>query len=134
MNGTSDTQFLQDAYIQDGASPAAGVIVVGCTVGDDYDDPKSRVGVRTNGAWLEFGFSGDAVVSLDASSDGRAYALGENGNVLRFDWKTPRTRDELRSAVDATTESDVGAYTASCNASFRARHPPVHAPLGACTS
>ena len=38
--------FDHDDYIQEGANPASGVVVLACTVGDDYDDPKNRILVR----------------------------------------------------------------------------------------
>jgi hypothetical protein len=96
MNSGS-TVFGPDDYIQEGASPAAGTIVLACTVGEDYDNPKNRILVRRSEAWLEFGSSGEAVLSIDASADGMAYVLGENGTVIRFDWRAP-TRDELRAS------------------------------------
>jgi len=89
--------FNQDDYIQEGANPALGVIVVACTVGEDYDTPKNRILVRKGETWLEFGSSGEAVVSVDATVDGMAYVLGENGSVIRFDWQAPTT-EELRAS------------------------------------
>ncbi len=92
-----DTLFGQDDYIQEGASPAASTIVLACTVGEDYDKPKNRILVRKSESWLEFGSSGEAVLSIDASGDGMAYVLGENGTVIRFNWRAA-TRDELRAS------------------------------------
>jgi len=46
---------------------------------------------------MEFGSSGEAVLSVDASEDGTAYVLGENGTVIEFDWKTAN-QDELRAS------------------------------------
>lgn len=98
MNGISDTEFIRDAFIQEGVSPAPGIIIAACTVGDDYDTPKNRVGVRKQDFWLEFGLSAEAVLSVDAADDGLAYVLGENGSVVRFAWRAPTTRDELRAS------------------------------------
>ncbi|MCF7220574.1 hypothetical protein [Marilutibacter chinensis] len=95
MNGISDSEFIQDAFIQEGVSPAPDVVILACTVGDDYDDPKNRVGVKKNGLWLDFSLAGEAILSVDASADGLAYVLGENGTIVRFDWKIPTTKDEL---------------------------------------
>jgi hypothetical protein len=98
MNGISDREFIQDAYIQEGVSPVPGVVIVASTIGDDYDNPKNRIGVRKQDSWLEFGLSGEAVLSIDATDDGLAYVLGENGTVVRFNWQTPGTKDELRAS------------------------------------
>lgn len=94
----TDAEFLRDAYIQEGVSPVPGVVIAVCTVGDDYDNPGNRIGVRRDGAWLEFDVSGEAVLSVDATEAGLAYVLGENGTVIRFDWKTPRTREALKAS------------------------------------
>jgi hypothetical protein len=95
--GSRSRIFDHDDYIQEGASPASGVIVLACTVGDDYDDPKNRILVRKEETWLEFGCRGEAVLSTDASANGMAYVLGENGTVIRFDWRAATT-DELRAS------------------------------------
>jgi hypothetical protein len=50
--------FTQDDYIQEGVSPAPGVLVVACTVGDDYDNPKNRVAIKRSESWLEFSKTG----------------------------------------------------------------------------
>ncbi len=107
MNGISDTEFIHDAFIQEGVSPAPGIIIAACTIGDDYDTPKNRVGVRKLGFWLEFGLSAEAILSIDAAADGFAYVLGENGSVVRFDWKSPATRDELRASRKAFANAKV---------------------------
>ncbi|MDQ0588990.1 hypothetical protein [Variovorax paradoxus] len=73
-------------YIQEGANPAPGVVLLGCTVGDDYDNPDNRVLVVRDGALAAFSFGGDELVSIDATAGGTGYALGENGTVIRFDW------------------------------------------------
>lgn len=98
MNGIADSEFIQDAYIQEGVSPKTGVIIVACTIGDDYDNPKNRIGVKKADTWLEFGLSAEAILSVDASADGLAYVLGENGTIVRFNWDAPLTRDELRAS------------------------------------
>lgn len=107
MNGMSDTEFIEEAFIQEGVSPASGVIIVACTIGDDYDNPKNRIGVRKQGGWLEFGLSAEAILSVDAADDGSAYVLGENGSVVRFDWKSPTTRDELKASRKAYANAAV---------------------------
>jgi hypothetical protein len=90
--------FSQYDYIQEGANPSPGAIVIACTIGNNYDNPKNRVVVKRNDIWLEFRTSGESVLSIDASDDGMAFVLGENGSVIEFDWKTPKTQDELRAS------------------------------------
>ncbi|AKF85752.1 hypothetical protein MFUL124B02_15765 [Myxococcus fulvus 124B02] len=98
MRGLTDAGFLNEAFIQEGVSPAPGVVIASCTVGDDEDAPRNRVGVRRDGAWLDFGLSGEAVLSVDATEAGLAWVLGENGTVVRFDWKTPATQEALKAS------------------------------------
>ncbi|MDP9994088.1 hypothetical protein J2W28_006486 [Variovorax boronicumulans] len=73
-------------YIQEGANPALGVVLLGCTVGDDYDNPDNRVLVVRDAAVAAFSFGGDELVSIDAGAGGTGYALGENGTLISFDW------------------------------------------------
>jgi hypothetical protein len=95
---TSTSALFDKAdYIQEGASPVSGTIVLACTVGEDYDNPKNRILVRKSDSWLEFGSSGEAVLSIDASAEGMAYVLGENGTVIRFDWRAT-SKDALRAS------------------------------------
>lgn len=107
MSGIPDAEFLQDAFIQEGVSPVPGVVIAACTVGDDEDAPKNRVGIRQDGEWLEFSLSDEAILSVDATPGGEAYVLGENGTVVRFDWKTPKTRDALRASRKLFTNGAV---------------------------
>jgi len=76
-----------DDFVQQGASPAKGVVLLACTVGDDYDNPKNRTLVLQDGVWLEFTSEGDALLGVDASPEGDAYVLGEDGSVIEFDWR-----------------------------------------------
>jgi hypothetical protein len=111
MNGISDAEFIEGAFIQEGVSPVAGIIIAACTVGGDYDNPKNRIGVRKQDVWLEFGLSAEAILSVDAAIDGSAYVLGENGSVVRFDWKSPTTKEELKASRKAYANaavSDIG--------------------------
>ncbi|MBT2298443.1 hypothetical protein [Pseudomonas fluorescens] len=108
MNGISDAEFIEGAFIQEGVSPVAGIIIAACTIGDDYDNPKNRVGVRKQDVWLEFGLSAEAILSVDAAIDGSAYVLGENGSVVRFDWKSPTTREALKASRKAYANAAVG--------------------------
>lgn len=107
MNGTSDAEFIEGAFIQEGVSPAAGIVIAACTIGDDFDNPKNRVGVRKQGVWLEFELSAEAILSVDATTDGAAYVLGENGSVVRFDWKSPTTGEELKASRKAYANAAV---------------------------
>jgi hypothetical protein len=86
-------------YIQEGANPAPDAVVLACTVGDDYDNPRSRVIVVRGDLALSFDFSGEEVVSIDATADGIGHVLGENGTVIRFDWRTPASDAELRQSL-----------------------------------
>jgi hypothetical protein len=83
------SDFLgEDDFVQECASPTAGVLLLACTVGDDDDNPRSRVVLIRDGGWLDFAVSGDAFVSIDAYADGRAFVLGgESGTVIQFDWR-----------------------------------------------
>lgn len=87
----TDDEFADDAYIQEGTSPALGVVLACSTVGDDDENPRTRVGVRRSNGWLTFGVSGFGALSLDASTSGAAYVLAESGAVVSFDW----TRTDL---------------------------------------
>jgi hypothetical protein len=90
--------FNNDDYIQEGANPAAGVLLLACSIGDDYDNPKNRVLLLRDGMWFEFRSSGDKLVSIDADIHGVAYALGANGSVIQFDWKNPLSLAELKKS------------------------------------
>jgi hypothetical protein len=93
----NDADFTKEAFIQEGVCPAEGVIIAACTVGDDEDKPKNRVGVRRGASWLDFGLSGESVLSVDADADGSAYVLGENGTVVQFEWRAT-DKDQLRQS------------------------------------
>lgn len=101
MSTISDLDFVADVYIQEGVCPAPGVLIAACTVGDDYDSPKNKVGVRKDGGWIDFGLSKEAILSVDADESGAAYLLGENGSVVAFDWRTPSTQAELKASRQA---------------------------------
>src|SRR5579871_2864160 len=95
----SPAQFLNpEDYIQEGANPGAGALLLACTVGEDYDNPRNRVLVIRGNQWLEFGASGVSLISIDADADGRAYVLSENGTAIEFDWNRPTTRDQLKAS------------------------------------
>lgn len=86
-------------YIQEGANPALGVVLLGCTVGDDYDSPDNRVLVIRDDAVAAFSFGGDELVSIDATAGGAGYALGENGTLIRFDWLGGTTDAALSQSI-----------------------------------
>lgn len=91
--------FLSDDdFVQECANPDLGVLLLACTVGDDDDNPRSRMVVVRDGGWLDFTVSGDAFVSVDAYSDGRAFVLGEGGAVIEFDWRAP-AQPQLKASV-----------------------------------
>lgn len=90
--------FGKDDYVQEGVNPSAGVLLLACTVGDDYDNPKNRIILWKDDSSFEFGSSGEAVLSIDATDDGNAFVLGENGTVIQFRWKGVTTQEELRSS------------------------------------
>jgi len=82
----SDKKFIEAAYIQEGMSPEPGVVVVCATVGDDDDNPETRLGVRSSRGWIEFGIDGFSGLSVDTHPSGFGCALGESGAVIKFDW------------------------------------------------
>ncbi|MCL2653221.1 MAG: hypothetical protein FWD63_05490 [Propionibacteriaceae bacterium] len=88
-----------DDCIQEGVNPAPNVLLLACTVGDDWDNSLSRVIVLRGDLVLSFDFEGEEVASIDANSAGVAYALGEDGTVVRFDWRTPSSDAELAASV-----------------------------------
>ena len=102
MNPFPKTLARQD-YIQEGANPSTDAVVLACTVGDDYDNPKSRVIVVRGDLALTFDFDGEEVVSIDAADDGIGYVLGENGTVIRFEWRTPASNTELQQSLQRFT-------------------------------
>lgn len=95
----TDKEFLKNAYIQEGTSPAVGVIVVAATVGDNDDNPETRIGIRRDTGWMDLELEGDAALSIDTHEDGWAYALGESGAVIRFKW-TATNLDDLDNSRD----------------------------------
>lgn len=95
---TLATILGSDDYIQEGVNPAPGVVILACTVGDDYDDPQNRILVLKDGIWLDFDLPGDPVLSVDAMPGGIAWVLGENGSVFQFDWLTPTTSAGLTAS------------------------------------
>ncbi|ESS70640.1 hypothetical protein MGMO_120c00270 [Methyloglobulus morosus KoM1] len=89
--------FMPDDYIQEAVSPMSGVLIMTCTVGDNYDDPINRILELRNGSWMEFGLAGEVFLSIDAKKDGKAYVLGEGGTVFRFNWLA-ETQEELKAS------------------------------------
>jgi hypothetical protein len=101
-----DKEFLADAYIQEGMSPAHGIIVACATVGDDDENPETRIGVRHETEWFKLGLSGFSGLSIDTHESGTGYVLGESGSVAQFYWnantvsdlkKTRRLTENLRA-------------------------------------
>jgi hypothetical protein len=107
MDTITDEDFVTDVYIQEGVCPTPGVLIAACTIGEDYDLPKNKVGVRRNGRWLDFNLSKEAILSIDADESGAAYVLGENGSVVAFNWKAPSNQDELKASRQAWRNPDV---------------------------
>lgn len=87
----------EDDYVQEGVNPAPGVLVLACTVGDDYDEPDNRILVLRDGTWFDFNVGGDVLMSVDGTPDGTAFVLGENGSVIQLDWRTPATSSEMEA-------------------------------------
>jgi hypothetical protein len=95
----SPAEFLRsDDFIQGGANPAPGVLILACTVGDNYDNPNNRVVLLRDESWLDFGYSGGVLLTADASADGKAYVLSDRGAVIQFDWRTPGDQVELKAS------------------------------------
>jgi hypothetical protein len=89
--------FKEGDFIQEGVSPSKDVLLLACTVGDDYHNSKNRILVLKNESWLDFFTSGEAVLSIDATKTGMAYVLGENGTIVQFDWRS-ETQDSLKTS------------------------------------
>jgi hypothetical protein len=98
-----------DDFVQECASPASGVLLLACTVGDDDDDPASRVVLIRDGGWFDFKVSGDAFVSIDAHEDGRAFVLGESGTVAQFDWRAP-TQAQLKASCRILENNEADSF------------------------
>lgn len=106
----ADEKFIQGAYIQEGTSPQPGVIVVCATVGDDDENPESRLGVRRNQGWIEFAIDGFAGLSIDADSSGSAFALAESGAIVKFDWaaKNQTSLEDSAALIENPRVDDEG--------------------------
>jgi hypothetical protein len=74
------------------------VLILACTVGDDYDNPKNRIVLLKDDSLLELRYSGGVLLSADASADGTAYVLSDRGAVIQFDWRTPSDRAQLKAS------------------------------------
>jgi hypothetical protein len=103
MNALPKKVLERGDYIQEGANPASGVVLLACSVGEDDENPRSRVVVVRDGLALTYAFEGDSLTSIDAAADGSAWALGANGHVLRFDWRAPGSDGELAATVQRFT-------------------------------
>jgi hypothetical protein len=101
MNEIPDTDFLSNVHIQEGVSPAPGVLIAACTINEDHGVPKNKVGVRKRDGWIEFGLSKEAILSVDADASGAAYVMGENGSVVAFDWRASTSQAELKASRQA---------------------------------
>lgn len=84
-----DAEFFRALSFREASAQPPGLPIAACTAGNDYDDPKNR-GVRRQDSWL-ISTCREAVL-VDATDDGWAYVLGENGTVVRFNWKVPKPR------------------------------------------
>lgn len=102
--------FKPDDYIQEAVSPMTGILIMTCTVGDNYDDPINRILEFRNDSWMEFGLAGEVFLSIDAMTDGQAYVLGENGTVFKFNWRA-ETQDDLKASrvlIENSAVDDIG--------------------------
>lgn len=102
--------FKPDNYIQEAVSPMSGILIMICTVGDNYDDPINRILVFRNNSWMEFGLAGEVFLSIDAMTDGQAYVLGESGTVFKFNWRA-ETQDDLKASrvlIENSAVDDIG--------------------------
>lgn len=102
--------FNRGDYIQEAVSPMSGVLIMTCTVGDNYDDPINRILELRNGSWMEFGLAGEVFLSIDAMIDGQAYVLGESGTVFKFNWRAG-TQDDLKASrvpIENSSVDDIG--------------------------
>jgi hypothetical protein len=100
LNENQSIMNLEDeSFIQEGMSPTLGVLILACSKGDNYDNPQNRILISKNGDGLAFEYSGQAIVSVDADIDGKAYVLSEEGLAVEFNWKQPSSKLELQSSM-----------------------------------
>lgn len=93
------TQLLSDdAFIQEGCAPTDDLLMVACTVGDNYDDPQNELVLFSSEHLFRFGFAGESFVSVDWHSDGTAFTMGEEGSVIRFNWRDIVSEKELKDS------------------------------------
>ncbi len=89
-----------DSFIQDGWAPTDDLLMLACTVGDNYDEQNNEVVLLTSDDVLRFGFVGEALVSIDGEPDGLAYAVGEEGTVISFPWRGVASERELKDSIN----------------------------------
>lgn len=81
--------------------PRAGGAVAGVDpCGEDEEEQENRVLILKEGKALEFGTTGDALVSIDATPDGMAYVLAEQGDVFAFNWQSPTSKKALKAGIE----------------------------------
>lgn len=102
--------FKPGDYIQEAVSPIPGVLIMVCTVGDNYDDPVNRVLKYRDDSWIDFGLAGEVFISIDATKNGEAYVLGENGTICKFSWRV-ESQDDFKGSrclIENDVVADVG--------------------------
>jgi hypothetical protein len=102
--------FNRGDYIQEAVSPISGILIMTCTVGNNYDDPINRILELKKDSWMEFGLAGEIFLSIDATMDGKAYVLGESGTVFKFNWRAETQEDfkASRVIVENSVVDDIG--------------------------
>lgn len=89
-----------ESFIQEGVNPTNGVVILISSIGDNYDNPQNRIHLIKNNKKFEFGLNGIELISIDASSDGKTYALCDDGAVLKFNWLKPKNTKELKKSAE----------------------------------
>ncbi len=95
----TETRLLSDdAFIQEGCAPTDDLLMVACTIGDNYDDPQNELVLFSSERLFRFGFAGEALVSVDWHTDGTAFTMGEEGSVIRFSWRDISSEKKLKDS------------------------------------
>lgn len=74
-----------------------------------HDDPDNEVVLISSDGVFRYGFAGEALVSIDCAADGTAYAMGEEGSVIRFAWSQVQSDEVLRASRELIENDDAAA-------------------------
>ncbi len=98
MKTLSNQLLSEQSFIQEGAAPRDDLLLLACTIGDDFDeDSKNELIIARSNHAIRFRASREPFVSVSFSPDGRGFVMGERGTVIAFDWRK-ETESELKSS------------------------------------